>query len=148
MYEPLPWDASSFSSPTIQAEIYHQCRKKDLDCFCEYRHEFSDDQPSTKNSIKLDNIVVHNGQVVCCAEAKYYASVDTLATLNTYQAWNYSLLPIPAYFVCRKRHAEYFAEFAHQIVSGYGRAHTRTGQVRVISDGPQANFKSIDNPNE
>lgn len=141
MFKPFPEDDNRISSANVQAEIYHQCRNVGLDCRCEYLHYFQDDR-ATQYRMSIDCAVIHDGYVACVAEAKRYSDPSRMTTLDTQQAWNYSLLPIPAYYVSRRKHAVHFACLAQGIIQGAVPRRTRYGQIRVILDGPNGNPKA------
>ena len=147
MFSPIEDNDSRISSANVQAEIYHKCRKAGLECRCEYLHRIEDNR-ATQPRISIDCAVIHDGHVVCVAEAKRYSDPSRMTRLDSQQAWNYSLLPIPAYWIARRRHAARFAYFAGGIIQGTIPRRTRYGQIRCILDGPdgdpQAHFAAVE----
>ena len=148
MFKPIPDDDSRFSSANVQAEIYRQCRDFGLKCVCEHTYYFEEEPRATREKIQIDCAVISDGYIVCAAEAKHYSDLEHLYVLDTNQAWNYSLLSVPVYFVARRRHAKHFVNHARGIIQGSTSRQTRHGQIRVISDGPTVDSISVSNPDK
>jgi DNA-binding MurR/RpiR family transcriptional regulator len=79
----------------IQAEFYHQCRLKGVECYLEYKHEQS----------RFDAIIIKNNDVVLIVEFKSYKT-DKKGKTKTKQLDKYRQYGIPVLLITRMNQIE------------------------------------------